>query len=158
MEMFVSSKEKVFFEELLKPDFTVLEYGSGGSTILLQNKVKKLYSIEHQPSWYDKVKSLLNNNTELYLVQPNKHYIEGGHDGTYEEFQDYVNKGLEFGPYDLVFVDGRARVSCCRIIKAKLKKTGIVVIHDFERNEYKSVLNEFNLIKSLERMAVLKPK
>lgn len=157
MEMFVSKIEKEFFETLLQPQFIVLEYGSGGSTLLIQERVNKLFSIEHQEEWYKKINSLIKSNTKLFFVPPDKKYVEGGHDGSYNEFYNYINKGLEYGPYNLVYVDGRARVDCCRRIKHKLTSDGIIVIHDFERNEYKCLLKEFNIVDQKERMAILRP-
>lgn len=156
--MFVSKAEREFFEAWLQPQFTVLEYGSGGSTLLIQKKVKKLFSIEHQEEWFKKIKNLIEPTTELYFVPPDKKYIEGGHyDGSYNEFYSYINKGLEFGPYDLIYVDGRARVDCCRCIKQKLTNDGIIIFHDFERDQYQCLTKEFNVVAQKERMAALKP-
>ena len=40
----------------LHPDYSMLEWGSGGSTIeFSQQYVKEYYSIEHNKEWHDKV-------------------------------------------------------------------------------------------------------
>jgi predicted O-methyltransferase YrrM len=40
-----------YLETLLRPDWTVLEHGSGGSTLWFAERVAKVYSVEDRPEW-----------------------------------------------------------------------------------------------------------
>lgn len=53
-------KAKAWLESYLKPNMSVFEYGSGGSTIFLSKKVSKLISIEHDKNWYTEVSRALS--------------------------------------------------------------------------------------------------
>src|SRR4028119_2375277 len=62
-----------FLEGYLKPDMTVYEYGSGGSTLFFASRVARVTSIEHDPLWYSLVQTKLQansvTNVNLKLVE-----------------------------------------------------------------------------------------
>src|ERR1019366_2881355 len=41
-----------FLTNCLRPDMTVFEFGSGGSTIFIARRVRTVVSIEHDPEWH----------------------------------------------------------------------------------------------------------
>lgn len=151
--MFTYESEKKFFLSHLNQTQKILEYGSGESTLEIAKLVKEVISIEHQESWFDYLLPKIPTNCRLYLQKPNLNYIEGGHCGTYEEFENYVNKGLEFAPYDIILIDGRARVACSSICRQLGHENTIVFVHDFERVEYQECLKYLNIVDSVERMS-----
>ena len=57
-------------ESYLDKDDIVYEYGSGGSTLWFSPLVKKFYSVEHTPEWYEKLLPHLDNNTDFQLNIP----------------------------------------------------------------------------------------
>jgi predicted O-methyltransferase YrrM len=132
---------------------TVVEYGSGGSTVHLGMRLKgwgRLVSVEHNRRWYDRVKSVL---TELdlpvtYLLSEPKplregdgpwRYLPGQMDGYVKAPRGSVNDG----EVDLVFVDGRERIRCALEAAALLKPGGLLMIHDFwPRLRYRARLSE----------------
>jgi len=156
--MFTTPEESVFFFTEINKNKKVLEYGSGQSTIEIAHNCGNIVSIEHQENWYNKNLSLIPNNCEIILKKPNLPYVEGGHCGTYEEFKDYIEAPLSKGPFDVIFIDGRARVACASICKKLAHKDTIVFVHDFERPEYQVVLNYLDLVKVVEKMAKFKIK
>ena len=156
--MYTTQQEEVFILNHLNSEFVVLEYGSGESTLIIQNLVKKLTSIEHNMDWYKDIKSKISNNVDIFLCEPDLPYLEGNDDGDYETFKTYINKGLEYGPYDLVYIDGRARVGCALKIIPKLKTNALVFIHDFVRSEYQQILKIYDLVEIVDTMAKLKLK
>ena len=86
-------------------------------------------------------------------------------DGDYEEFKDYVEYPKSLNrQFDVVWVDGRARVACAfSVIRNNLlKPNGVVIIHDWERKHYKEVLKSFNIVaedvSSVRHLGVLAPK
>jgi FkbM family methyltransferase len=111
---------------------TVLEWGSGGSTIHIAPNVKELHSIEYNMNWYDRVKAEAPANVKLHYVPKNKEEMPG-HDGTEEEYYDYVHFPATLGIlFDLIFIDGRARVACAREAVKLLKPGGCILIHDYK--------------------------
>lgn len=156
--MFVNKNEEDFFLMNVKNTDRVLEYGSGESTIQISKKCKSIVSIEHQKGWYDMNVNKLPSNCELILREPNLPYVEGGHCGTYDEFKSYIEAPIDKGPFDIIFIDGRARVSCASICEKISHDNTIIFIHDFHREEYQEALNYLELIDQVGTMAKFKLK
>ena len=156
--MFTTSKEEKFFLSFLKKTDLVLEYGSGESTKQIADLVKKVLSIEHQEDWFNKIKSELPSNAEVILKKPLTKYIEEGNDGTYDQFKDYAEYPISHGPFDVILIDGRARVYCASICKKLGHKNTIVFIHDFTRQEYQESLNYLEIIDYCDSMYKFKIK
>ncbi len=141
------NSEQGFVHAVIHKDSKVLEYGSGRSTIELSKIAQCVVSVEHQRVWYEKLKNELPKNVKLLLAEPDLDYIEGphenqrseGNDGTYEEFQTYINTPLSSGPYDVVIIDGRARVECARLCQQFCHEKSYIYVHDIVRKEYQPI-------------------
>merc|ERR1712107_448869 len=110
--------------------------------------VRSWDTIEHDPAWY---KEMLNFTEPLRNVRvfTAKHTWDGEGDGTYNQFREYVElpKSLAVQhKYDLVIVDGRARVSCARsaIRNGLLAPNAMLLMHDWERPDNKKLLEKFS--------------
>src|ERR1017187_8783871 len=62
-----------FIRKRVKPDMSVFEYGSGGSTIWWANQVREVISVEHDRAWFEKVAKRSEEHTSelqspMYLV------------------------------------------------------------------------------------------
>jgi hypothetical protein len=162
--MFSSEKEKEFFLSNIKKTDKVLEYGSGYSTKLISDLCEYVLSIEHQENWYNKLKQDLSNNAEIILKKPNTIYFEGTICGTYEQFKDYIEEPLNRNIiFDIVLIDGRARVECAKFIHNVCDENSIIFIHDYssrseDHHRYKEVLSYLDLIESVEDMSKFKLK
>lgn len=156
--MFTLIQEQTFFLKSIDKTKKVLEYGSGQSTLEIAEKCNEITSIEHQEEWYNKNVLIKPSNCEILLRKPTLPYSEGGHCGTYDEFKDYIEAPLSKAPFDVIFIDGRARVACASICDKLGHKDTIVFVHDFERPEYQGVLQYLELITVVEKMAKLKIK
>lgn len=154
--MFTQQNEEDFFMNHINGDSLVLEYGSGVSTKEIAKKCKFITSIEHQENWYNKLKNEIPNNCELILKKPDLPYIEGGHCGTYDEFKSYIESPLNKGPFDIILIDGRARVSCASICKKISHNDTVIFIHDYHRPEYQEALNYLELVEQVGTMAKFK--
>jgi hypothetical protein len=108
----------------------VFEYGAGGSTLFIARRVRRVTSIEHEPSWYDLVARTLRedglSNCDLRLIpaerEPSLRDVPYG-PASYTSmnphaigfsFENYV-RSIEEHPdrsFDVVVVDGYARFSC----------------------------------------------
>lgn len=51
-----------YLERLLHPDWTVIEHGSGGSTLWLAERVKRVFSFENGADWLREVEKLAPKN------------------------------------------------------------------------------------------------
>lgn len=113
-----------FLEQRLKKDMTIFEYGSGNSTLWFAGKVNNLYSVEHDSVWYNNISKLVPNNV-IYKYIP----LEYG--GLYcKEIAKHNNK------FDVVIIDGRDRVNCCKNAVIALKENGIIIWDDTYRDYY----------------------
>ena len=155
----ITFKAKAWMESYLKPDMSVFEYGSGGSTIFLSSRVNTLISIEHDRSWYRKVSGALSkeeiSNCEYILCEPEKK-ISGtmfscnckNHASALRRyagmsFEKYVKSIEKYpnGSFDLVIVDGRARSSCIFHALSKIRSGGYLMLDNSERERYSEAIS-----------------
>lgn len=118
----IGARAVIQFEQLLKPDMRVLEFGSGGSTLWLGKLVRDVVSIETDQKWYEAVSKQAAANTSVILWN----------DPFPPEFE---NK------FDLLFIDGEPiawRANWIKAIPQLLKNNGIVVLDNSNRDEYAS--------------------
>jgi FkbM family methyltransferase len=152
------SEEGTFVKKILQPHFVVLEYGSGVSTLEFSKHVKEYHSIEHDRVWYERVSLGRDENFHLYYIPPTTPWQQGC-DGTYQQFKEYVDYVSELNKvFDLVLIDGRARVECAKTIMPYVTPSSYVLIHDFDRPIYREALYYYKLIKMVRTLAVLKPR
>ena len=151
--VWMHEREKAVIEKYLNPDVTMIEWGSGGSTIEFSKKVKKYYSVEHNWDWYIKVKNAIPSNVSLYYKQ----VAERPNDSVYNQsiyahYSSYLDVVYEIGEmFDVVLIDGRARRLCALKIIPYLKPNAIVIIHDWcLRTCYHCVLDYFDLVDSVD--------
>jgi len=161
-----TKEEKDFFFKNLSKDKSVLEYGCGMFSLEICDRSKNVLSVEHQPHWYYKVSAQKPNNSKMALIPPTLPFEEFKDDGTYEEFEDYVDYPISKGPFDIIFIDGRARLACASKCKLMSHKDTLVFVHDFSGNElnsrgdseYKKMNDYLKLIDSCGTMAKFKIK
>lgn len=107
---------------------TVLEWGSGGSTIAMSRLMTSgvLYSYEHDISFYNRIKPKLPSNVKYHLVSKD----------------DYVLAPKNIY-YSVILVDGIEREKC--LIRAREELLwDILLLHDAERERYKPWMDAFN--------------
>jgi predicted O-methyltransferase YrrM len=170
VECFFNTKgEEDFLFSYLKPEMEVLEWGSGSSTVAIAKRVKNVVSIEHSQEYFWKLglEIAKNNlhNIKSYHIQRNSRELSGN-DGTYENYNDYINfpKALN-KKFDLIFIDGRARVECAKIAVSLLNENGVILIHDYrnpnpacDRKEYHEVEQFLDIIDFEYALYAFKPK
>lgn len=156
--MFTSKEESDFFLSHINENHIVLEWGSGDSTVEIAKRAKKVISIEHQEEWFKKVCPTLPINAELHLKKPNLPYVEGGHDGTYDQFKDYCDFPVSLEKFDIIFIDGHARVDCAKMAIKLSHDNTLIFIHDFFRKEYQPILELLDKVSSEDSMFMFKIK
>ena len=134
-------------ERLLTPEMRVFEYGSGGSTLYLAPRVAELVSVEHDPDWHAKVQARVGNRSELMLVPSTEEepgdYASADERDQGRSFRAYAEAIDRFpdGYFDLLLIDGRARASCFRHGRAKVRAGGWIVLDNSDREPYTSVVS-----------------
>ena len=152
-----------FIEKYLNKDKNLLEYGSGGSTVYFSKKVKKLIAVEHDPYWVQKVSENLKNeeinNVSLIYAKPNQPFELGETPKTQRQIEfydyirapDFITKNIPEFSYDVVFIDGRARIECAKYIFPFLHKDSVVILHDYKgRQRYRAILEWYDEIDKID--------
>jgi len=114
-----------FIQERLNRQHTVFEFGSGNSTYFYAKYAGIVVSVEHDKEWFDKIVNTKPENAEMI-------FCELVRDG------DYCRVPLKLEEtFDIIIVDGRDRVNCCKQAVKAVSETGVIVLDDSEREFYK---------------------
>lgn len=150
----ITFKALAWLNAYLKPEMEVFEYGTGGSTLLFAQRVKRLISVEHECEWWAKLAQVLADagikNCELVLRKPDTLLsinattnLPGSYISTHSQyrnfcFEEYVKTidCYDDNSFDLVLVDGRSRSSCVLHAMSKIKVGGYLMLDNSERPEY----------------------
>lgn len=141
-------------ESFLHSNLTVFEWGSGGSTIFLCNRVKSIISVENDQNWTTKVNSALSSinakNAKVIQKEINLQSPESFLKCPYA-------KGIS-DKFDLIVIDGEdhfnfesywsARENCFELSQQSINKGGIIIVDDAWR--YPSILDKSNAKKILK--------
>lgn len=148
----MDKKEIDVIEKYLKDNTIMLEWGAGGSTTYFSKRVKKLCSIEHNESFYNEINNLNLKNVNLLFCPPNKIVPQAESD--FESYKDYIECATKFGEkFDVILIDGRARLECAKFAINLLNDNGIVLVHDFwkaGRERYRPILDYYEEIESIK--------
>jgi hypothetical protein len=113
-----------FITGRLNKTMSLLEYGSGNSTLFYGERVKKVVAVENDLEWFNMISKSMPSNVEMKYIE----LVRGA---------DYCKYGSQFpGAFDIVIVDGRDRVNCLKNSIGALSDRGVMVLDDSERGEY----------------------
>ena len=90
-------------------------------------------AVEHNKEWYAKIKRISPKNVVLCLAENEK---------------EYLNIPEKFGKFDFVLVDGIERERCLARACSYVKKNGVVLLHDANRN-YRIPESKFKHVRFL---------
>lgn len=113
---------------------SILEFGSGYSTLYFEYLSDYVFSIEHNKEWYNKIKPLLVKNTRYKLIDINYVPSVPSDKKFYnsEKLQEIFNE-VDGEFFDIILIDGIHRVNCFFGSIDFLKTSGIVVLDDSNR-------------------------
>ena len=119
---------------ILSPDFTVIEHGSGGSTLWLAERVKLVWAFESDPDWQAVISKRARTNTKVFSA---------------DAAPTIFVRGMTF---DLVLIDGEPLESRCAWIEAapKLAPHGWVVLDNANRPQYAAQRATLSQLAELE--------
>ncbi|MBC7744343.1 MAG: FkbM family methyltransferase [Flavobacterium sp.] len=113
-----------FIKERINKQHAVFEFGSGNSTFFYSNLAGKVVSVEHDQAWFNKISASKPKNSVMI-------YCELQKDG------DYCRAPLSSkDKFNVIIVDGRDRVNCCKQAIHALSTDGVIVLDDSEREFY----------------------
>lgn len=113
-----------FIKPRLTKDLSIFEYGSGNSTLFYAKNTRRVVSVEHDEAWFQKIVKEKAQNAEMIFCKLDS-------DG------DYSKKAASLGEkFDIIIVDGRDRVNCCKHSINGLTEKGVIVLDDSERESY----------------------
>jgi predicted O-methyltransferase YrrM len=142
-----------FLDSVIRRDWKIFEYGSGGSTLYLAGRAGQLVSIEHDPAWADKVRVELERRNlgrcELRCIEPERAASpadpsdpegaasswHGLRDFSFARYAAAID-AAEDASLDLVLVDGRARPACVAHARPKVKPGGYLLLDNSDRPHY----------------------
>jgi hypothetical protein len=123
----------------------VFEYGSGASTLWLARRAGEVHSIEHHAGFAEFLAERVAgwSNVDLrhvparpagaVAVAPSRRL---GHRNL--DFVDYVRAiDTVDGEFDVIVIDGRARIECFRRGLPRLAPDGMIVFDNFDRRRYR---------------------
>lgn len=129
-----------FIKGRIKKQHTVFEFGSGNSTFFYAKYAGLVVSVEHDKEWYDKIVNDKPENSEMIFCE----LVRGG---------DYCRMPVKLEEkFDIIIVDGRDRVNCCKQAVDALTPDGVVVLDDSEREFYREGV-DFLLKKGFKQLA-----
>lgn len=111
-----------FLETYIQADSRVLEFGSGGSTIWLASRAGQLISIEDNESWSNRIPRL--GNVDLRVIPCTGDWYHDGVESLYS------TAAVNDGRFDVIVIDGKARVDCAREALGLVNPGGLIVLDD----------------------------
>ena len=121
-----------FLEKFVKPQMSVFEYGSGGSTLFFARRAKRVFSVEDNPQWFEWVSRRLEekgfSNATLKLCEFDFKKPIGFENSEYLQ-------AMPDEKFDIIVVDGseewtQVRPICFEKAEARVKQGGIIVVDD----------------------------
>jgi hypothetical protein len=113
-----------FIKLRLTKDLSIFEYGSGNSTLFYAKNTRRVVSVEHDDAWFRKIVNQKADNAEMIFCKLD---LTG----------EYSRKAASLDEkFDIIIVDGRDRVNCCKHSVNGLSDKGVIVLDDSERKNY----------------------
>lgn len=123
----------------------MLEWGSGGSTLWLADRInpaQSIISVEHEPEWAREVAGAIGKRTNWNLILA-RGALEVGRNATqWEEcpagLGAYIDPGISgsLRAIDVFLIDGVARGACLMNVLLKAMPGAVIFVHDTQRDWY----------------------
>ena len=113
-----------FLGKRINKQMSVFEFGCGNSTLWWASRVKEIISVEHDKRWYEKFAPIVPQNVTINYVA-----LEDG--GAYAKKISAYEK-----QFDIIIIDGRDRINCVVSALDSIKKEGVIIWDNSDRNKY----------------------
>lgn len=163
----MSKPEIAHYQALLNDFRTVVEFGSGGSTLLAVTGGARVISVESDANWIARLRTFGEIRAAEESGQLTFIHVNIGQVGAYGRPVDTtarhtwpyypLSPWAECPAPDLVLVDGRFRVACIAQAVLHCRRKSLIIVHDFwSRPAYHQALKLLNWVSSVDSMAVFK--
>ena len=144
-------KERGLLTRYYKIAETILEYGSGGSTVLAAGLGKTVFSVESDQDWADRMAGHVSTISDKAHI----HWADVGPTGPWgvptkpREFRKFHEYALsvwdrpDFVQPDLVLIDGRFRAACLVAVMMRTAKPITVLFDDYLKRRYYHEVERF---------------
>jgi hypothetical protein len=168
MQPLLTDAEFTLFKKYVDKSETIVEFGSGGSTLYMLEQGKKVYAVENHASFYNELQGQIANKQKFFYLfvntgETSEWGVPVDETPTHQWWPYYVTIWEKISePIDFIFIDGRFRVMCAlhalKHIEAN-KWNCVVCIHDFTIREHYHVLLEFfDVVESVDTLVILTVK
>jgi hypothetical protein len=143
-ELTFAPRERRFLVRHYEAAETILEYGSGGSTVLAAKLGKTVFCVESDQDWAERMAHHVASISDTAKV----HWADVGPTGPWgvpmkpREFRKFSGYALsvwdrpDFVQPDLVLIDGRFRASCLVAVLIRTTKPVTVLFDDYLKRGY----------------------
>jgi hypothetical protein len=143
-ELTFAPRERRFLVRYYEAAETILEYGSGGSTVMAAKLGKTVFSVESDRAWAERMAEHVAAFSDTAYV----HHADVGPTGPWgvpmkpREFRKFPSYALsvwdrpDFVEPDLVLIDGRFRASCLVAVLLRATRPVTVLFDDFLKRGY----------------------
>lgn len=142
-----------FLDSIVKPGMNVFEYGMGRSTIWFLNKGCRLTSVEHAPSWFAYMETLLTHEKQdkqwlpilkIPEVEQDEYQSESYPGFSFKNYVESIDKLNErnFMLFDLILIDGRCRNKCLEKAINHGAYVGYIVFDNSDRPQHRMALED----------------
>ena len=139
--------------QYLKPNFTMFEWGSGGSTTFFSYFVKQYISVEHSHEWFLRTINQIEKEERANVIL----YWVNAPGADYTEYANKIHdKALKDVHFDAVLIDGRSRVECAKNLLDMIDEDCLVFLHDAQRDRYTEILYYYQVIDTTHTLNVMK--
>lgn len=144
-----------FLDDFLTEHARVFEWGMGGSTVFWQARAQDVISVEHDVGWFEAAQESLatahqtSKMPNMILEEPdneaNADFASGAKQYQGKSFERYVRSIDQFAEntFDVIVVDGRARMACLRQAPSRLAPNGVIVLDNSDYTRYQPELEAF---------------
>jgi len=139
----MSDEDLKGFLSFMKPNLTYFEFGSGGSTNIASYYKLKVYSVESDALWHNRLKNSNINATFITVDLKTGNLGYPGNDTTIEDWKRYYQAYDSKYNADIILIDGRFRVVCGLDIFPKIRNDTLVLIHDYSNIEKYHILENY---------------
>ena len=133
---------------------TVFEYGAGESTLFFQDRVNQVVTVEHNETWFKRIKAQINPDVVKLILAPSFKTLHEKEIPTQYvsnmmpkfNFCDYVESiNANEIKYDLVLIDGRARPGCIAAALSHINLGKYLLLDNSNRGQYRKAIDSFLL-------------
>ena len=118
-------------EEVVGAGYRVFEYGGGGSTLWFLDRGATVVTVEHHERWAQHLRTEVRSDHWTLLERSGT----DGYAAYIAAIEDYEDEW-----FDLVVVDGRERARCVAAALPKVRRGGLLIVDDADRERYTAAL------------------